>query len=213
MLSLNPQPSDLTQYVKNSVPQHLISSRNDANKTPKDVFRESHKDLVEKGGQWLSSTSNSCSVVATLITTVAFASTASVPGGTKENSSRPNLEEQPGFLVFAVSSLIGLCFSVTSVIAFLVILTSRYHQKDFRRDLPTKLLLGLTSLFISLGAMLVCFCAAHYFLLKDKLKLGAFPLYAPACVPVIFFALMQFPFYFDLIRGTFKKVPPRTPSG
>nr|CAN79882.1 hypothetical protein VITISV_002537 [Vitis vinifera] len=201
------------KYVKNSVPQHLISSRNNANKTPKDVFRESHKDLVEKGGQWLSSTSNSCSVVATLITTVAFASTASVPGGMKENSSRPNLEEHPGFLVFAVSSLIGLCFSVTSVIAFLVILTSRYHQKDFRRDLPTKLLLGLTSLFISLGAMLVCFCAAHYFLLKDKLKLGAFPLYAPACVPVIFFALMQFPFYFDLIRGTFKKVPPRTPSG
>lgn len=213
MLSLNPQPLDLTQYVKNSVPQHLISSRNNANKTPKDVFRDSHKDLVEKGGQWLSSTSNSCSVVATLVTTVAFASTASVPGGMKENSSRPNLEKHPGFLVFAVSSLIGLCFSVTSVIAFLVILTSRYRQKDFRRDLPTKLLLGLTSLFISLGAMLVCFCAGHYFLLKDKLKLGAFPLYAPACVPVIFFALMQFPFYFDLIRGTFKKVPPRTPSG
>ena len=131
----------------------------------------------------------------------------------KENSSRPNHEQHSGFIVFAVSSLIGLSFSVTSVITFLAILSSRYHQKDFRRDLPRKLLLGLTSLFISLGAMLVCFCAGHFFILKGSLKLAAFPLYALACVPVILFAMMQFPFYFDFILATFKKVPQRTPSG
>ena len=198
--------------MKNSVPLHLLSDCNNPNNiglTPKDVFKDSHKHLVEKGGQWLNRTAKSCSLVATLITTVAFTTTASVPGGINESSGRPNQEQHPGLIIFGVSSLIALAFSVTSVITFLVILTSRCQQKDFRRDLPRKLLLGLTSLFISLGAMLVCFCAAHFFPLKDKLKHAAFPLYAVACVPVIFFAIMQFPFYFDLIVATFKKVPQR----
>ena len=201
--------------MKNTVPRHLLSickNPNNHGMTPKDMFKDSHRRLVKNGGKWLYGIAKSCSVVATLITTVAFNTTASVPGGIDENSGRPHHEQDPGFIIYGVSSLIALAFSVTSVITFLVILTSRGQQKDFRRDLPRKLLLALTSLFISLGAMLVCFCAAHFFLLKDKLKHAAFPLYAVASVPVIFFAIMQFPFYFDLIVAMFKKVPQRTPG-
>lgn len=176
--------------------------------TPKEVFRESHEELVKQGGKWLAGTSKSCSVVATLITTVAFATTATVPGGMKEGSSRPILERHPAFFVFAISSLIALSFSVTSVIAFLSILTSRYDLKDFQRDLPTKLLLALTSLFISLAAMMVCFCAGHFVLVKDEFEHTAYlVLYAIACLPVAYFAMVQFPFYLDLILQTFKKAP------
>lgn len=199
----------LLQYVKNSMPIHFFPHYNANNQTPKEVFNESHKELVEKGGKWLKATSDSCSVVSALIATVAFATSATVPGGIKEDSGKPILERQPAFRIFAISSLVALCFSVTSVVMFLAILTSRYQVKDFRRDLPRKLLLGLSSLFVSIAAILVSFCAGHFFVLKDELKYAAFPVYAVTCLPVTFFAIAQFPLYLDLVWATFKKVPKR----
>ncbi|RVW54648.1 hypothetical protein CK203_071928 [Vitis vinifera] len=196
-------------YVKNSMPIHFFPHYNANNQTPKEVFNESHKELVEKGGKWLKATSDSCSVVSALIATVAFATSATVPGGIKEDSGKPILERQPAFRIFAISSLVALCFSVTSVVMFLAILTSRYQVKDFRRDLPRKLLLGLSSLFVSIAAILVSFCAGHFFVLKDELKYAAFPVYAVTCLPVTFFAIAQFPLYLDLVWATFKKVPKR----
>lgn len=58
--------------------------------------------------------------------------------------------------------------------------------------------------------MLVSFCAGHFFVLKDKLKYAVYPVYAVTCLPITFFAMAQFPLYFDLIRATFKKVPQRS---
>ncbi|KAH9729700.1 ANK REP REGION domain-containing protein [Citrus sinensis] len=198
------------EFVKESMPFHFFVRYNKQNKSPKDVFTETHKELVQAGGQWLTNTSESCSVVAALIATVAFATSATVPGGVKEDSGEPTLENQPAFNVFAISSLVALCFSVTAVVMFLAILTSRYQEGDFRSDLPGKLLLGLTSLFVSIASMLVSFCAGHFFVLREKLKYAAFPVYAVTCLPVTLFAIAQFPLYFDLIWATFKKVPQRS---
>ncbi|KAE8009771.1 hypothetical protein FH972_006187 [Carpinus fangiana] len=198
------------EFVKDSMPLHFFTRYNKEGKTPKQIFTETHKDLIEKGGGWLDKTSESCSVVAALIATVAFATSSTVPGGVKEGEGTPTLENQPAFNIFAISSLVALCFSVTAVVMFLAILTSRYQERDFGRDLPTKLLVGLTSLFVSIASMLISFCAGHFFVLKDKLKYAAFPLYAVACLPITFFAMAQFPLYFDLIWATFKKVPQRS---
>ncbi|KAJ9696076.1 hypothetical protein PVL29_008365 [Vitis rotundifolia] len=198
------------EYVKNSMPMHFFVRYNNNSKTAREIFTKSHADLVEKGGKWLNDTSNSCSVVAALIATVAFATSATVPGGVKEGIGAPTLENQPAFDVFSISSLIALCSSVTSVVMFLAILTSRHQEKDFRSDLPTKLLVGLSFLFISIAAILVSFCAGHFFVLKDELKNYAFPIYAVTCLPVTFFAVMQFPLYLNLIWATFKKVPQRS---
>lgn len=198
------------QYVKRSMPMHFFIRCNNDSKTARELFTESHTELVQKGGEWLNNTSNSCSVVAALIATVAFATSATVPGGIKEGSGTPTLENQPAFNVFSISSLIALCFSVTAVVMFLAILTSRHQEKDFGSDLPKKLLFGLSSLFISIAAVLVSFCAGHFFVLKDELKYAAFPIYAVTCLPVTFFAAMQLPLYVDLIWATFKKVPQRS---
>ncbi|KAJ9696071.1 hypothetical protein PVL29_008362 [Vitis rotundifolia] len=198
------------EYVKNSMPMHFFVRYNNNSKTAREIFTKSHADLVEKGGEWLNNTSNSCSVVAALIATVAFATSATVPGGVKEGLGVPTLENQPAFNVFSIASLIALCFSVTAVVMFLAILTSRHQEKDFGSDLPKKLLFGLSSLFISIAAILVSFCAGHFFVLKDELKYYAFPIYAVTCLPVTFFAVMQFPLYLDLIWATFKKVPQRS---
>ena len=175
------------------MPPHFFPSHNKFNETAKQIFIRDHKDMVQKGKEWLGSTATSCSVVATLIATVGFATSSAVPGGTREGSGKPNLEQQPAFHIFAVSSLIALCFSVTSTVMFLAILTSRHQESDFGQDLPIKLLIGLTSLFISILSILVTFCAGHFFLLKDELSVAALPVYAVTCLPATFFALAQLP--------------------
>eukprot|EP00261_Vitis_vinifera_P036287 XP_019077530.1 PREDICTED: uncharacterized protein LOC104880284 isoform X2 [Vitis vinifera] len=198
------------KYVKNSMPPHFFTRYNDKKRTPKEIFTEAHSELLKKGGKWLNSTSSSCSVVATLIATVAFATSATVPGSFNENNGKPNLAHQSAFNLFAVSSLIALCFSVTSLVMFLAILTSRHQEDDFHEELPRKLLFGLTALFISIAAMLVSFCAGHFFVLKDELKYAALPVYAVTCLPISFFAIAQFSLYFDLAWATFRKVPQRS---
>ena len=194
------------QFVKNNVPQYLLYETNKEGMTPADIFTDTHKDLVKDGGEWLNKTSESCSVVAALIATVAFAASTTFPGGVRENNGTPILEKQAAFDIFAISSLVALCVSVTALFLFLAILTSRYQEKDFRSSLPKKLLFGLTSLFLSIAAMLVSFCAGHFFVLKDKLKDKALPVYVVTCLPITFYAISQFPLYFDLIRA-FRKVP------
>eukprot|EP00261_Vitis_vinifera_P036284 XP_019077527.1 PREDICTED: uncharacterized protein LOC100256071 isoform X3 [Vitis vinifera] len=198
------------KYVKDSMPPHFFTHYNDKKRTPKEIFTEAHSELLKKGGKWLNSTSSSCSVVATLIAAVAFATAATVPGDFNENNGKPNLAHQSAFNLFAVSSLIALCSSVTSLVMFLAILTSRYQEDDFHEELPRKLLFGLTALFVSIAAMLVSFCAGHFFVLRDELKNAALPVYAVTCLPISFFAIAQFSLYFDLAWATFRKVPQRS---
>ncbi|KAL4604635.1 hypothetical protein ACB092_10G205200 [Castanea dentata] len=195
------------EFVKDKVPQHFRYQVNKEGKTPEEIFNKRHEQLVKDGGDWLNKTSESCSLVAALIATVAFAASTTIPGDINDKSGIPNLENQSAVTIFAISSLIALCFSITALFSFLAILTSRYEQKDFRRNLPMKLLIGLTSLFVSIASMLVSFCAGHYFTLKNKLKDKAFPVYAVTCLPIVFFAIQQLPLYLDIIWAIYKKVP------
>ncbi|XP_061342678.1 uncharacterized protein LOC133288872 [Gastrolobium bilobum] len=196
-------------YVKESMPPRFFGRYNKDNKTPREIFTETHRELVKSGGDWLIKTSESCSVVAALVATVAFTTSTTVPGGFHDTTGLPILEDKPAFDIFAISSLIALCCSVTSVVLFLSILTSRYQENDFGKSLPRKIIFGLTSLFMSITSMLVSFCGAFFFVLKDKFRSAAYPVYAVTCLPVTLFALAQFPLYLDLIWATFKKVPQR----
>ncbi|KAG0458369.1 hypothetical protein HPP92_023526 [Vanilla planifolia] len=198
------------KFVKYSMEPSFFQQYNKEGKTAKQIFIESHVNLTEEGGKWLTNTSQSCTVVAALIATVAFASATTVPGGLDQQTGYPVLERKPAFAVFAVSALVALCFSVTSLITFLAVLTSRYQEKDFERDLPMKLILGLSTLFMSIAAMLVSFCSGHFFVLEDRLRYGAFPIYVATCLPITFFAASQFPLYIDLVRAIIAPVPERT---
>ena len=60
--------------------------------------------------------------------------------------------------------------------------------------------------------MLVCFCAGHFYLVRDELSHNAFLAYGAVCLPVAYFALNQFPFYIDLVHDIFKSVPRHLPS-
>ncbi|KAL7172385.1 hypothetical protein ACSBR2_031974 [Camellia fascicularis] len=158
--------------------------------------------------QWLMKTSDSCAIVAALIATVAFATMASVPDGTESNGD-PVLQAHRMFKVFSTSSLGALCFSLTAVVMFLAILTSQHKAKDFGKDLPTKRLIGLTALFLSKASVLVSFCGGYFFVPKDVVRDVKTIEYVVAVIPVIAFAVAQFPLYFMLILATIKKVPER----
>ncbi|KAJ8634957.1 hypothetical protein MRB53_009228 [Persea americana] len=148
--------------------------------------------------------------VAALIATVAFASATTLPGGVKQDVGTPVFEGEPPFDMFAISSLVALCFSITSLTMFLSILTSRYQVWDFYYSLPSKLILGLSSLFVSIASILVSFCSGHFLSIKDKLKFAVFPIYAFTCLPLTLFAVAQFPLYLDLIRSIMAPVPKRS---
>ncbi|KAK4354895.1 hypothetical protein RND71_027089 [Anisodus tanguticus] len=197
------------KYVKHTLPPQSYVRYNNKGQTPRQIYRETHAKLLKDGSDWLVTTANSFSVVAALIATVAFATSAAIPGGADDNG-HPHLKDQSAFDVFSISSLVSLCFSVTALVFFLAILTSRCQHNDFEKDLPRKLLLGLTSLFASITAILVSFCAAHFFVLWDKFKNAAFPIYGATCIPVVFFAFNQFPLYVDLIRSYVQKLPLRS---
>ncbi|KAI3963526.1 hypothetical protein MKW92_025726 [Papaver armeniacum] len=158
-----------------------IMSENDKLKRNKDgdtaqsIFTEQHKELREKGEAWMKDTSGSCMVVSALIATVAFAAAFTVPGGniSDSNSTKngtPVFLGKTSFTMFAVADAISLFSSITSVLMFLAIYTSRYAEMDFLKSLPQKLIIGLATLFISMAAILVAFGASLYIVVGDRFE-------------------------------------------
>ncbi|KAH7511408.1 hypothetical protein FEM48_ZijujUnG0016000 [Ziziphus jujuba var. spinosa] len=92
------------KFVRESLPPGIIFRRNKKHQTPDQVFSSTHKNLVKEGREWLIKTSESCSVVAALIAGVAFATSASIPGGTHSESGKPTFENRPAFPIFSISS-------------------------------------------------------------------------------------------------------------
>ncbi|KAK7359649.1 hypothetical protein VNO77_01611 [Canavalia gladiata] len=198
------------KLVKNSMPPNFYERFNMNGQTAKQLFITTHGHLAKEGSKWLTKTSESCSVVAALVATVAFTTSTAIPGGPDQNTGIPLLQGKLAFNLFAIVSLVALCSSVTALVLFLSILTSRFQEKDFAVDLPRKLLMGLTTLFTSIASVLISFCAGHFFIIEEELKFAVYPIYVATCLPVSFFAFVQLPLYFDLSLAMFRKVPQRS---
>ncbi|XP_056166838.1 uncharacterized protein LOC115665735 isoform X2 [Syzygium oleosum] len=173
-----------------------------------DDFVENRKQLLKEAGEWMKDTSASCSLVSTLIITVAFAATFQVPGGNNDEGI-PIFLKRVSFMVFAVSDAFALFSSVTATLMFLAILTSRYTAEDFLMSLPGKMILGLTFLFLSLAFMLVAFGSAltivlsERFLQSERLMWIYIPITLFAAIPVVLFAILQLPLYFEMVVSTY----------
>ncbi|XP_026429907.1 uncharacterized protein LOC113326385 [Papaver somniferum] len=179
-------------------------TRNEDGNTAKFVFTEQHKDLVEKGDKWMKDTSGSCMVVATLIATVAFAAAFTVPGGNISDTNSP-LNGVPIFLngkeftIFAVADSVALFSSITSVLMFLAIMTSRYAEEDFYKSLPQKLIIGLATLFISMASIFISFGAAFTIVLKSKHKWAPIPVASFGIISILLFAFLEFPLFAKMV--------------
>ncbi|KAK1562576.1 hypothetical protein Q3G72_014322 [Acer saccharum] len=116
------------QEVKKLIQPSLRGAKNADDLTPQQLFAKEHKDLQRSGAQWMGSTANACSLVATLIATVVFAAAFTVPGATDDKTGTPVLLKKTLFLVFAISDAIALSSSSFSILMFLSILTSEWMQ-------------------------------------------------------------------------------------
>ncbi|KAJ9697577.1 hypothetical protein PVL29_009416 [Vitis rotundifolia] len=198
------------EYVKKSLRPNVPASPNESQKTPDQIFTEKHKKLLEKSKEWLNSTCNSCSFIAALIATVAFASSATVPGGVDQDTGKPIFQHHLAFRFFAISALVALCSSFISLLVFFDLLTSKCQYKDFSKNVPRNLFFGFTSLFISMAAMLICFISGHLLMLDNQLKYyAAVPVYAVTFLVITFISLQKFPSFLALVRAKFHNVPER----
>ena len=203
----------MEQYTKRLAPAHFTVRNNKNDEKAEELLEKSNQLLINDASGWLKETSESCSVVAAQLAGVSFASSSTVPGGNNGETGEPSLKGKPGFEAFALSSVVGLCFSVTALIMFLSIVTSRKEPQNYKIDLPRKLLLGLSSLFLSIVAMFTGFCSGHFFLIDQKYKHIVFLIYIVTCFPVTWYAVAQLPLYIDLLRGIVAKVPKTSDKG
>ncbi|XP_034893555.2 uncharacterized protein [Populus alba] len=190
------------EQVREVIPSHYITLRNDEGKTAEELFKESHKDQLENAQKWIKETTQSCSTVAALVATVVFAAAYTVPGGSDDNGT-PNFINSPYFLVFTVSDVLSLASSLTSLVVFLSLLTSPFEQQEFHFSLPRKLLFGFTFLFLAVITTMLSFGATILILIQSEKKLTTLLLSIAAFLPVLVFAIMQFRLYVSFMGSTF----------
>ncbi|KAB5544026.1 hypothetical protein DKX38_012138 [Salix brachista] len=184
--------------VESIIDPRLKDNANENTQTSRELFTDEHKDLLAKGEQWMKEAATSCTVVGALIITIMF----TVPGGNIQETGYPVFKDEKSLTVFIVADAISLFSSSTSVLMFLGILTSRYTEEDFLKSLPTKLIFGLSTLFLSIATMMVTFCAALIIILNGRLEI-VIPLVLLASIPVTFFMLLQFPLLVEIFMSTY----------
>ena len=170
--------------------------------TPRELFTKNHKNMRKDGEQWMKDTATSCTVVGALIVTIMFAAVFTVPGGNNQNNGFPIFLDKKLFMVFIVSNALSLFSSSTSVLMFLGILTSRYAEEDFLESLPRKMIIGLSTLFFSIAAMMTAFSVALFLMLHDQSWIFK-PVICLASIPITLFVLMQFPLLVDMVISTY----------
>ncbi|CAN1278481.1 Ankyrin repeat-containing protein NPR4 [Linum perenne] len=175
---------------------------NSNNETARQIFTRTHKDLASAGEKWMKETASSSTVVGALIITIMFTAAFTIPGGNNQETGIPILLHEKAFKIFMISDSISLFAASTSVLMFLGILTSRYAEADFLWSLPTKLVIGLSTLFISIAAMMVTFCATVMIAMDKRLEYVV-PIILLASVPVSLFMLLQFPLLVQIFRSTY----------
>ncbi|KAM2203952.1 hypothetical protein ACFX1S_023648 [Malus domestica] len=131
-----------------------------------------------------------------------FAAAFTVPDGNRQETGFPIFLNKKLFMIFIVSDSISLFSSATSVLMFLSIHISCYVEDDFLKSLPTKMITGISTLFISIVAMIVAFSSALFIMLQDKSWIIT-PIIVLAGVPVIYFLLMHFPLFFEIFLSTY----------
>uniref|UniRef100_A0A5B7AIQ9 PGG domain-containing protein n=1 Tax=Davidia involucrata TaxID=16924 RepID=A0A5B7AIQ9_DAVIN len=188
--------------VEKIVPPSYREMKNQNGKTPHNLFIANHKELMKEGEQWMKGTAKSCMLVATLIATVAYTTAFTVPGGNDNSTGAPILLNKRFFTVFSVSEAVSMLSSSTSILMFLSILTSRYAEHDFLVSLPIWLMIGFTTLFVSVAAMMIAFCTTFVLSYHQGLAQVLVPFSLFAFVPIVFISL-NYSLLFDIIRSTF----------
>ncbi|GLT41030.1 hypothetical protein SLA2020_151210 [Shorea laevis] len=189
--------------VESIVPEYYKECKNDFRKTPGEVFTEEHKDLQRKAEDWMKQTAGSYTIVGALIITMMFAAALTIPDDKNQDTGFPIFSYETLFVMFIISDAVSLSAASTSVLAFLGILTSRYSEKDFLISLPRRLIIGLSTLFMSIAVMMICFAAGVAIMLRGQLWI-IIVMSLLTCIPVFYFAFLHFPLLVKTCNSTYR---------
>ncbi|PWA39620.1 ankyrin repeat-containing domain, PGG domain, Gag-polypeptide of LTR copia-type [Artemisia annua] len=81
--------------------------------------------------------------------------------------------------------------------------TTRYREEDFLYKLPTRLMVGLAMLFLSVTSMMVAFSATLYMMSGKEKAWILIPIAALTCLPIASFVTLQLPLLVDLFSSTY----------
>ncbi|XP_042025419.1 ankyrin repeat-containing protein At5g02620-like [Salvia splendens] len=188
------------KVVEKLVQPAFRHKKNSANQTPHELFMSEHKKLREEAEKYMKQTAKSCMLVTMLIATVVFTAAFTVPGG-YDGRGAPTLENRKMFVVFPVSEAVATLSSLTSMLMFLSILTSRYSDKDFLVKLPFWMVVGVATLFFSIVAMMVAFCSCLLFFEHGWVAVALLLLFF-GIVPAMF-VVLKYPLLRTIFRCTY----------
>ncbi|KAF5769077.1 putative ankyrin repeat-containing domain, PGG domain, ankyrin repeat-containing domain superfamily [Helianthus annuus] len=189
--------------VRDTIPPSYREQKNKDGLTPRELFTKEHRELMKEGEKWMKGTASQCMVVATLIATIVFAAAFTIPGGYNQTNGIPVFYQKPIFVAFVVADAMSLLLSSTSILTFLSILTSRYAERDFVESLPKKLMLGISTLFLSITAMMITFGISFFILYHKEMKWIPILIGVLAIVPVVLYVALQYHVILDVIRSTY----------
>jgi hypothetical protein len=175
--------------------------KNSEGKTPREIFIETHERLLKGGKEDMKETSNSCMLVATLISTVVFAAALTVPGASNNITNTSFFSKEHWFMIFILSNAVSLFTSAASIVLLLSLLTSSYAESEFVTSLHARLMFGLTTLFFAITTMVLAFIAAIFLIFDYKAVWVPYLLASLASAPVILFLVLHFNLWADLIRS------------
>ncbi|KAF4390837.1 hypothetical protein G4B88_015727 [Cannabis sativa] len=181
----------------------LREKKNNKNETASVIFSKAHANLLKEGESWMKKTAESCTIVAALIATVVFTVAFSVPGGNNSDTGLPIHIKHNAYTFFSLSNGIAMFSSSTSILMFLSILTSRYAESDFLRALPKRLIIGLTSLFVSMATMTIAFCMAVFIAYRQSSMWIPILITTLQIVPITLFLYLLYPLQIDIFCSTF----------
>ncbi|XP_022975228.1 uncharacterized protein LOC111474320 [Cucurbita maxima] len=190
------------ERVQSQIPALYTMHHSKMKWTAREFFEKTHNKLLEDGKEWLKKTSESCSAVAVLISTVVFAAAYTVPGGLNSKTGSPVLLTEPIYIVFTIMDIIGLATALTSLVLFLSVLTSSFKMDDFLHTLPLKLSMGFQLLFLSVATTMMAFALTIVLTMKtEEMKWTVSLLYLATFFPVTMFIIIQMPLYVQLVKN------------
>ncbi|MED6125942.1 hypothetical protein PIB30_073424 [Stylosanthes scabra] len=190
------------EVEKIMLPSHK-EVENSHGKTPRALFDEEHKELLTDGTSWTKDTAKNCMLVSALIATGVFTATFNLPGGRNSTTGTPTYLTQPSFLTFAIADAIAMISSSASILMFLSILNSSYAEDNYFRSLPFKLLFGLVAQFVSITSMMIAFAVSFFITYYHGSNWVPIFISVLAFMPILFFRLVLFPLWTDIIHSSY----------
>ena len=143
-------------------------------------------------------------VVATIIATIVFAASLTVPGHyASPEANSYILQKRSWCIIFILSDAAALFSSSLSIIFFLSILTSSFTGDEFMSSLILRLTCGVTILFVAFTTMVVAFTATSFLIFSHLSTWVAYLVASLGFITAVLFVVILYDLFGDLMRSLY----------